>query len=182
MRRDKNLGSFFLPNNRGKRDCQAGWGQGPPAGWWFIPSWPHPHLMVPLCLQHLPALLYCLNSLFQCFCMAMNSEKQYTFSMQHISFHQFQINVWIEWLLLYFETSRMEVCDIFSLYHSILYAFHHEPYYYAHPKMDNLTFSFLSSQSRVFSVLWSFSSPSSEAPFKSVIILFFQMRWKLFWD
>lgn len=76
-------------------------------------------------------------------------------------------------LFLYFETRRIEVCDIFSLYHSILYAFHHEPYY-AHCKMNNLIY-FLSSQSRVFSALWSFSSPSSKAPFKSVIILLF--RW-----
>lgn len=34
----------------------------------------------------------------------------------------------------------MEVCDIFLLYHSMLWAFHHEPYYYAHPKMNNLLF------------------------------------------
>lgn len=40
--------------------------------------------------------------------------------------------------------------------------------------MNNLIY-FLSSQSRVFSALWSFSSPSSKAPFKSVIILLF--RW-----
>lgn len=56
------------------------------------------------------------------------------------------------YLLLYFETRRMEICDIFSLYHSVLYAFHHEPYYYDHPKMNNLIyfFSFLTEQGFFF--------------------------------
>lgn len=87
---------------------------------------------------------HCLNSFFQCFPTAVNPEISYTFSVQHISFYQFQINISTEWLLLYFETRRMEFCDIFSLYHSGLYTFRHEPYYYALPKMNNLIYYFLS--------------------------------------
>lgn len=60
-------------------------------------------------------------------------------------FYQLEINsIWIEWLLIpvVSGTENESPCDIFSLYHSILYAFHHEPYYYANCKMNNLIYFF----------------------------------------
>lgn len=82
---------------------------------------------------------------------------------------------WNGYLLLCFETERMEACGIFSLYLCIIYAFHHRPYYHAHPEMNYLIYFFFPHRAGFFPRPLIILITLSKAPFKSVLILFF--RW-----